>query len=258
MNTQPMSFYPLETLKQDARRFGVPFLNSSQTAPGRKSQGRRTPRNGTPRRHATPPRPVQKPPQVTNGATIISPALPCIPPATQKPPTIASGGPFPGLKRPLRGQRVLKAGKRPGIRPPEKPTPTLTPRGQPPDARTAGLFPGRVQRQPKPDAPKGQSPRPGRQPARTPARPSKRRRTGPHDSPGTQPTHPPVARTSTPKTGQRRSDAPLKQARAATQVHPSSNPQEARPQTPPKAGNNPPCATVLQHCPRRTSKDISS
>ena len=27
MNHQPMGFYPMETLKQDARRFGVPFLN---------------------------------------------------------------------------------------------------------------------------------------------------------------------------------------------------------------------------------------
>ena len=27
VNNQPMGFYPLETLKQDARRFGVPFLN---------------------------------------------------------------------------------------------------------------------------------------------------------------------------------------------------------------------------------------
>ncbi len=27
MNSQPMGFYPVETLKQDARRFGVPFLN---------------------------------------------------------------------------------------------------------------------------------------------------------------------------------------------------------------------------------------
>ncbi|MCY4086939.1 MAG: hypothetical protein OXG37_08680 [Actinomycetia bacterium] len=27
LNNQPMGFYPLETLKQDARRFGVPFLN---------------------------------------------------------------------------------------------------------------------------------------------------------------------------------------------------------------------------------------
>ena len=27
MNQQPMGFYPLETLKEDARRFGVPFLN---------------------------------------------------------------------------------------------------------------------------------------------------------------------------------------------------------------------------------------
>ena len=27
VNNQPMGFYPMETLKQDARRFGVPFLN---------------------------------------------------------------------------------------------------------------------------------------------------------------------------------------------------------------------------------------
>ena len=27
MNNQPMGFYPMETLKQDAQRFGVPFLN---------------------------------------------------------------------------------------------------------------------------------------------------------------------------------------------------------------------------------------
>lgn len=27
MNNQPMGFYPMETIKQDARRFGVPFLN---------------------------------------------------------------------------------------------------------------------------------------------------------------------------------------------------------------------------------------
>ena len=27
VNNQPMGFYPVETLKQDARRFGVPFLN---------------------------------------------------------------------------------------------------------------------------------------------------------------------------------------------------------------------------------------
>ena len=27
MNNQPMGFYPLETLKEDARRFGVSFLN---------------------------------------------------------------------------------------------------------------------------------------------------------------------------------------------------------------------------------------
>ena len=26
MNNQPMGFYPIETIKQDARRFGVPFL----------------------------------------------------------------------------------------------------------------------------------------------------------------------------------------------------------------------------------------
>lgn len=29
INNQPMGFYPMETLKQDARRFGVPFLNPS-------------------------------------------------------------------------------------------------------------------------------------------------------------------------------------------------------------------------------------
>ena len=29
MNCQPMGFYPLEALKEDARRFGVPFLNPS-------------------------------------------------------------------------------------------------------------------------------------------------------------------------------------------------------------------------------------
>ena len=29
VNNQPMGFYPVETLKQDARRFGVPFLNPS-------------------------------------------------------------------------------------------------------------------------------------------------------------------------------------------------------------------------------------
>ena len=27
MNNQPMGFYPVETIKKDARRFGVPFLN---------------------------------------------------------------------------------------------------------------------------------------------------------------------------------------------------------------------------------------
>ena len=26
MNNQPMGFYPIETIKQDARRFGVPFM----------------------------------------------------------------------------------------------------------------------------------------------------------------------------------------------------------------------------------------
>ena len=29
MNNQPMGFYPLETLKEDAKRFGVHFLNPS-------------------------------------------------------------------------------------------------------------------------------------------------------------------------------------------------------------------------------------
>ena len=28
MNNQPMGFYPIETIKQDARRFGVPFMKS--------------------------------------------------------------------------------------------------------------------------------------------------------------------------------------------------------------------------------------
>ena len=27
MNNQPMGFYPMETIKEDARRFGVPFFN---------------------------------------------------------------------------------------------------------------------------------------------------------------------------------------------------------------------------------------
>ena len=67
MNNQPMGFYPLETLKQDARRFRVPFLNPSQTAPGRKSQRRN--------HH-------------------LSRTRPCTPPATQNPPTIAPEGHF--------------------------------------------------------------------------------------------------------------------------------------------------------------------
>ncbi len=41
MNSQPMGFYPMETLKQDARRFGVPFLNPCVNRSGEKcvSQG---------------------------------------------------------------------------------------------------------------------------------------------------------------------------------------------------------------------------
>ena len=34
VNNQPMGFYPVETLKQDARRFGVPFLNPSVNRSG--------------------------------------------------------------------------------------------------------------------------------------------------------------------------------------------------------------------------------
>ena len=43
MNNQPMGFYPLETLKQDARRFGVPFLNPCIN----RSQIRCTPESGS-------------------------------------------------------------------------------------------------------------------------------------------------------------------------------------------------------------------
>ena len=39
MNNQPMGFYPVETLKEDARRFGVPFLNPCVN----RSQARCTP-----------------------------------------------------------------------------------------------------------------------------------------------------------------------------------------------------------------------
>ena len=35
INNQPMGFYPMETLKQDARRFGVPFLNPDVNRSGR-------------------------------------------------------------------------------------------------------------------------------------------------------------------------------------------------------------------------------
>ena len=42
-NHQPMGFYPLETIKQDARRFGVPFLNPCINA----SQVRCAPENGS-------------------------------------------------------------------------------------------------------------------------------------------------------------------------------------------------------------------
>ena len=34
MNSQPMGFYPVETIKEDARRFGVPFLNPSVNRSG--------------------------------------------------------------------------------------------------------------------------------------------------------------------------------------------------------------------------------
>ena len=43
LNNQPMGFYPLETLKEDARRFGVPVLNPCVN----RSQARCTPRNGS-------------------------------------------------------------------------------------------------------------------------------------------------------------------------------------------------------------------
>ena len=43
MNNQPMGFYPLETLKEDARRFGVPFQNPSVN----RSQARCIPDSGT-------------------------------------------------------------------------------------------------------------------------------------------------------------------------------------------------------------------
>ena len=43
LNNQPMGFYPLETLKEDARRFGVPVLNPCVN----RSQARCTPANGS-------------------------------------------------------------------------------------------------------------------------------------------------------------------------------------------------------------------
>ena len=43
MNNQPMGFYPMETLKQDARRFGVPFLNPCVN----RSQSKCVPENGS-------------------------------------------------------------------------------------------------------------------------------------------------------------------------------------------------------------------
>ena len=43
MNNQPMGFYPIETLKEDARRFGVPFLNPCVN----KSQVRCVPEKGS-------------------------------------------------------------------------------------------------------------------------------------------------------------------------------------------------------------------
>ena len=42
INNQPMGFYPLETLKEDARRFGAPFLNPCVNA----SEARAVPDNG--------------------------------------------------------------------------------------------------------------------------------------------------------------------------------------------------------------------
>ena len=43
MNCQPMGFYPVETIKEDARRFGVPFLNPCVNLSGVKC----APRNGS-------------------------------------------------------------------------------------------------------------------------------------------------------------------------------------------------------------------
>ena len=43
MNSQPMGFYPMETIKEDARRFGVPFLNPCVNRSGVKC----APRNGS-------------------------------------------------------------------------------------------------------------------------------------------------------------------------------------------------------------------
>ena len=43
MNSQPMGFYPVETIKEDARRFGAPFLNPCVNRSGVKC----APRNGS-------------------------------------------------------------------------------------------------------------------------------------------------------------------------------------------------------------------
>ena len=43
MNNQPMGLYPVETLKQDARRFGVPFLNPCVNRSGPSPPGGRRP-----------------------------------------------------------------------------------------------------------------------------------------------------------------------------------------------------------------------
>ena len=43
VNNQPMGFYPLETIKEDARRFGVPFLNPCVN----RSRVRCVPHNGS-------------------------------------------------------------------------------------------------------------------------------------------------------------------------------------------------------------------
>ena len=43
MNSQPMGFYPVETIKEDARRFGVPFLNPCVNLSGMRC----APRNGS-------------------------------------------------------------------------------------------------------------------------------------------------------------------------------------------------------------------